>query len=114
MFKPKSDENGIMFFRVKKAGLTVAYKVVGQEIHFAPTWKKETDKDNCVLAREIASSRLQSNKKGKYSCIRDTEGRERNSILETINRMVSVGFWDGFREDHCNVRQRWETRRNSI
>jgi hypothetical protein len=106
--KLKSDENGVLFFKVKKAGLTVAYKIVGSEIHFAPTWKKETDRDNSILAREIAASRLQSGKKGKYSCPRDTEGRERNSVLKVIDKMISVGFWDGFRNDHCNVRQRWE------
>jgi hypothetical protein len=81
--KPKSGENGVEFFSVRAAGLTVAYRRdTENDLRFGYAWRNKGDQNDGVISRKIALSRLEN----MPLCISGAvEGKERAAIINYVD-----------------------------
>ena len=108
MNKPRSGQDGIFFFSVRKVGLTVAYRRADHDtVEFGVAWKADGDQQNAPLARKIALSRLESVRDEfcEYAVL--TDGKERNAIVKAVDKLVKIGYYNGKHSGKTSISSRW-------
>lgn len=101
------------FFKVSKAGLTVAYRKVGDQIFYGVSWRNDKDEVHSEKGRMIAMSRLNHH---PMIVDNDEPGKERNQILRKIDANICKGARSGEKKQGMRLNpaaiERWNNLRN--